>query len=55
MDNRTTPPMMTAPSRPSLDGLSAEVVAKIEKFNARPMRREDDCRVLGWSVVGSAT
>lgn len=40
-----------APNLPSLDGLSDATKARIAEFNARPARRINDTRVLGWSMV----
>lgn len=39
------------PSRPSLEGLSDAALARIAEFNARPMRRADDVRILGWDMI----
>lgn len=51
MNNRKQVSKMSAPVRPSTDGLSAAVKQRIAEFNARPARRVGDTRVLGWSVV----
>lgn len=42
-----------AANRPSTEGLSAHVLERIAEFNARPMRRKSDVRVLGWEVIES--
>jgi hypothetical protein len=45
---RKWPPM---PAAPSLDTLPRSARERIAEFNARPMRRHDDLRICGWSVM----
>lgn len=42
---------ISAPALPSLDGLPAHIIERINEFNARPARRVTDLRTLGWSII----
>lgn len=55
MDFLATQPM---PTREVLarqaEGQQTWINGKVADFNARPMRRHDDCRIQGWKIIEAA-